>query len=115
MHLITGMLMIMATVKLVTVRVLPKNLIGLQQINKANKAIRWSFHISKSLQLIPLALSIQLNFTHPNIRIANLDEHTIIHSCGIVDLRIGMSNHFHKLIFKTLQYTYMKVLKGYLR
>ena len=78
--------MIMTTVKLVTVKVLSKNLIGLQKINKANKAFQWSFHISKSLQSIPLALSIPLNFTHPNIRIANLDEHKIIHSCSIVDL-----------------------------
>ena len=31
MHLITGMLMIMATVRLVTGRVLPKSLIALQQ------------------------------------------------------------------------------------
>ena len=31
MHLITWMLMIMTTVRLVTVRVLPKNLIGFQQ------------------------------------------------------------------------------------
>ena len=86
MHLINGMLMIMATFKLVTVKVLSKNLIGLQKINKANKAFRWSFHTSKSLQSIPLALSSSLNFTHPNIRIANLDGHTTIHFCAIVDL-----------------------------
>ena len=49
MHLINGMLMIMATCKLVTVKVLSKNLIGFQKINKANKAFRWSFHISQSL------------------------------------------------------------------
>ena len=78
--------MIMTIVKLVTVKVLSENLIGLQKINKANKAFRWSFHISKSLQSIPLALSIPLSFTQPNIRIASLDEHTIIHSCAIVDL-----------------------------
>ena len=78
--------MIMTAVKLETVKVLSKNVIDLQKINKANKAFRWSFHISKSLQSIPLALSIPLSFTHPNFRIANLDEHTIIHSCAIVDL-----------------------------
>ena len=69
--------MIMTTVKLVTVKALSKNLIGLQKINNANKAFQWSFHISKSLQSIPLGLFIPRNFTHPNIRIANLDEHKI--------------------------------------
>ena len=78
--------MVMTTVKLVTVKLLGKNLISLQKINKANKAFQWLFNISKSLQSIPLALSIPLNFPHPNIRIANLHEHTIIHSCAIVDL-----------------------------
>ena len=78
--------MVMTTFKLVTLKVLSKNLIGLQKINKAKKAFQWSFHISKSLQSIPLALSIAPNFTHPNIRIVNLDEHKIIHSCSIVDL-----------------------------
>ena len=104
--------MIMTNVKLLTVKVLSKNLIGLQNINNTNKAFRWSFHISKSLQSIPLALSIPLNFTHPSFRIANLDEHIIIHSCAIVDLQIGTSNHFHKLIFKTVQYPHMKIIKG---
>ena len=71
MHLITWMLMIMTTVKLVAVKVLSKNLFGLQKINKANKAIRSLFHISKSFKSIPLALSIPFNFqidtlTHKN-------------------------------------------------
>lgn len=36
-HLVTGMLVITTTVKLVTVKLLSKNVIGLQEINKANK------------------------------------------------------------------------------
>ena len=115
MHLITWMLMIITNVKLLTVKVLSKNLIGLQNINNTNKAFRWSFHISKSLQSIPLALSIRINFIHTSIRVVNLDEHTIMHSFTIVDLQIEMSNHIHKLIFKTLQCSLMKFLKGYLR
>ena len=76
----------MTNVKLVTVKLLGKNLISLQKINKVNKAFQWLFHVSKSLQSIQLALSIPLNFTNSNIRIANLDEHLIRHSCAIVDL-----------------------------
>ena len=79
MHLITGMLMITT--------VLSKNSIGLQKINKANKAFWWSFRISKSLQSMPLVLPSPLSFTHPNIRISSLDKHKIIDSCAILTCR----------------------------
>ena len=52
MDLVTGMLIIMTTMKLVTVKLLSKIVIGLEKINKANKAFQWSFHILKSLQSI---------------------------------------------------------------
>ena len=86
MYLITGMLMIMTTVNFVNVKILSKNLIGLQKINNPKKEFWWSFHISKSLQTILLALSIPFSFTHLNARIVNLNEHTIIHSRAIVNL-----------------------------
>ena len=42
----------MTIVKLVTVNLLSKNVIGLQKFNKANKEFWWSFYILKSLQSI---------------------------------------------------------------
>ena len=70
----------------------------------------WNWSV---LNILILILSITLNFTYSKSRIANLNEHMLMHSCVNVEfLKIGMSNCFLKLIFKTLQYFHMKVLSN---
>ena len=57
-----------------------------------------------------LNLSIALSFIQPKVGIINLDEHKPFYVYENF-LRIGMSSHFLKLVFKTLQYSPVSVLK----
>ena len=85
MNLITEILIIMTIVYFVTVKLLCKSVIGLQKINKL-EAFWWPSNNFKifgiDLFLNTLNLPILLNFTHPKIRITNLDGHTFLCVCG---------------------------------